>query len=619
MPMMKRAINRQLHVPNHKGTHELFTVPEGQRLIFRIHSVIPDNHQVSRIGLGAIVEDIEDINNRRTFVIDGGQSLKAISGGSETVQKVQICGYLEDDQRLCSIYVPPTAEEIPPEVRDPCYVPGEYYVIFLGLNDKNIGTFLVKENEDSPLPIPPEETGYHFAEWDGNHRNITEQRVIRAVYAPTDDDIVVVTFVGPTGLELASYELNKGGSVPELPTPPIHYGNDFAGWQGVWENVHDDQVVYPLYADACPPDEDDDCGHSQPSVVCCGGGSGGSGSGGSGDGSGSGDGGDDGNGGNDGGGDNGGDNGGGDDGNNGGGTPDDGGGGNGGGGEHQSGSCAWIEGPMIWRMETGSDKRIYVPFRNFTGTIDYGDGNVVNYSNENLVNMYTYDQEGTYDIKVTGEIGSFAVADGSTELKDVSQWGTQCVIKDYRKMFKGREAFTISAPDCPKFGTFSMGEYGTSTKEMFMFAQKFTENLSHWDMSQVTAMEDMFANSYLFNGECDGWDLRNCKSIDGMYRGAYAFNKPLNNWQTRGIENMSKVFMGAKAFNQPLDNWDTFFVTQMHWMFSGAYTYNQDLSGWCVMQVAAFHFYEGHLGADENDPDSWDWKAEQRPQWGTCP
>jgi len=154
----------------------------------------------------------------------------------------------------------------------------------------------------------------------------------------------------------------------------------------------------------------------------------------------------------------------------------------------------------------------------------------------------------------------------------------------------------------------------TSMQGIFSGATAFNQPLDNWDVSSVTNMRAMFYGATSFNQPLDSWDVSNDVNMFQMFYGATSFNQPLNSWDVSNVNssNMNSMFMNATSFNQPLDNWDVSNMSHMRRMFEGASSFNQDLSGWCVTNIGS-EPYNFDLGAS-------DWVLpNSRPIWGTCP
>ena len=78
------------------------------------------------------------------------------------------------------------------------------------------------------------------------------------------------------------------------------------------------------------------------------------------------------------------------------------------------------------------------------------------------------------------------------------------------------------------------------------------------------------------------------------------FNQDLSSWDVSNVTSMQYMFYNAHDFNQDLSAWDVSNVTSMQYMFYNAHDFNQDLSAWDVSNV------QGYLGFDSNAYPSMD-------------
>jgi surface protein len=151
----------------------------------------------------------------------------------------------------------------------------------------------------------------------------------------------------------------------------------------------------------------------------------------------------------------------------------------------------------------------------------------------------------------------------------------------------------------------------TNMREMFRDSA-FNKNINSWDVSNVLDMTAIFQDATSFDQPLNSWNLSSVTTMPSMFVGATSFNQPLNNWDVSNVINISGVFFGASSFNQPLDNWDVSSATNMVFMFWNASSFNQDLSMWCVTNFPSKPTYF--------DLDADDWVLpNSRPIWGTCP
>jgi surface protein len=109
---------------------------------------------------------------------------------------------------------------------------------------------------------------------------------------------------------------------------------------------------------------------------------------------------------------------------------------------------------------------------------------------------------------------------------------------------------------------------------------KFNEDISKWDVSNVTAMEDMFSGAESFNQPIGKWDVSKVTTMNFMFCGAESFNQPIGDWDVSNVTNMSYMFDEAVKFNRPINKWDVSNVTNMKSMFAGAINFKKRLTTW---------------------------------------
>ena len=66
-----------------------------------------------------------------------------------------------------------------------------------------------------------------------------------------------------------------------------------------------------------------------------------------------------------------------------------------------------------------------------------------------------------------------------------------------------------------------------SLDSLFESATSFNQNISSWDVSNVTNMERMFFEASNFNQNISSWDVSNVTDMAGMFYDATAFNQPI--------------------------------------------------------------------------------------------
>ena len=69
----------------------------------------------------------------------------------------------------------------------------------------------------------------------------------------------------------------------------------------------------------------------------------------------------------------------------------------------------------------------------------------------------------------------------------------------------------------------------------------------------------------------------NCSPNYEPYNFSQSFNQDISSWDVSNVTDMNAIFSGATSFNQPIGDWDTSNVTDMTQMFENANTFNQDI------------------------------------------
>jgi trimeric autotransporter adhesin len=134
----------------------------------------------------------------------------------------------------------------------------------------------------------------------------------------------------------------------------------------------------------------------------------------------------------------------------------------------------------------------------------------------------------------------------------------------------------------------------TDMKKAFYERINFNEDISRWNVSNVTNMCWMFSGGLLrgakFNGDLSLWDVSKVENMSFMFHETSQFNGDLSRWDVSKVTNMSWMFSQAIAFNGNISRWDVRNVTRMECMFSYAMDFDGMLSSWDISNVRSMKF-----------------------------
>jgi surface protein len=124
---------------------------------------------------------------------------------------------------------------------------------------------------------------------------------------------------------------------------------------------------------------------------------------------------------------------------------------------------------------------------------------------------------------------------------------------------------------------------------MFYSANNFNGNITSWNVSGVTNMTGAISTSALplIRISVVGM-FRMSSTMDFMFAGASIFNQNISGWNVSNVTNMRSMFAGAPLFNQNIGGWDVSSVTNMLEMFNSAANFNQNIGGWDISNVTNF-------------------------------
>ena len=218
--------------------------------------------------------------------------------------------------------------------------------------------------------------------------------------------------------------------------------------------------------------------------------------------------------------------------------------------------------------------------------------------------IHTYDEPRVYTITIRGQFEGFCFNNGGdcTKIIDISQWGTHFKLgTDQGAYFSGCENLNISATNSPNLqGNTNMSYCFESCSNLD------SENLSTWDVSNVSNMEGMFFDCVNFNTNINNWDVSNVTNMEVMFYRCQEFIQPLNNWHVGSVNNMQAMFSGCTKFNSNINDWNVGIVNNMIYMFYGCEEFNQPLNNWNVENVETMSGMFFNCTSFNNPLNLWD-------------
>ena len=205
--------------------------------------------------------------------------------------------------------------------------------------------------------------------------------------------------------------------------------------------------------------------------------------------------------------------------------------------------------------------------------------------------------------EITTENASTTCTSGITDMSYL--FGTQTaginsLYEEFKQIHVEKQKITseyITDPDLHSLFT----EYVIELKSSKSNKVNFNEDISSWDVSDVTTMEGMFRN-VAFNQPIENWDVSNVTNMFRMFRDS-AFNQSLDSWDVSNVTNMGGMFVRT-PFNQPLGNWNVGNVTNMVGLFVSS-QFNQPINTWDVSNVT--NMSEMFIDTPFNQPvEDWD-------------
>jgi hypothetical protein len=118
-----------------------------------------------------------------------------------------------------------------------------YTVVFKDYDETVLSTQELKYGEDAVPPDIPVHEGKTFINWDGDYTNITQDKVITAIFI----DNWTVKFLDYNNSIISEQSIPNGEDAILPTTVPARNAYTFTGWSGDYTNVTSDRFIYAQY------------------------------------------------------------------------------------------------------------------------------------------------------------------------------------------------------------------------------------------------------------------------------------------------------------------------------------------------------------------------------------
>ena len=207
---------------------------------------------------------------------------------------------------------------------------------------------------------------------------------------------------------------------------------------------------------------------------------------------------------------------------------------------------AAVDPPFVINIDTtrGDEQdRMRLPVQGTNMTIDWGDGNTETVTQPDLPDetnwiVHNYSSPGVYRISVSKEIELVRFNnDGDREkvVSGVANWGAAQWIS-FNRAFRGCENFNPVFYDAPDLSTV------TSLQLCFGLCSRFNQDISGWDVSNISNMTSFLNGANSFNQDISGWDVSSVTNMETMLRNAVSFNQDIGKWDISSVTNMADMF-----------------------------------------------------------------------------
>jgi len=216
---------------------------------------------------------------------------------------------------------------------------------------------------------------------------------------------------------------------------------------------------------------------------------------------------------------------------------------------------------------TSADNQFTLPFSGGTYDIKTPEHNLTNQAGRTIL---TFSSAGIYNIEIIGNTAPFQISNASygdrLKVIDIINFGN-IPFFDYRYAFRSfTNLTTLTATDSFDFS--NVGTTQASLISAFQGCSNFVSGINGWNnFGIINNMSTMFRECRLFNDDITNWDVSNVTRMDLMFYGGNSFNQDIGNWDVSNVTNMNAMFGGFgqdMAFDQDISSWQISQVTNLN-------------------------------------------------------
>ncbi|MCG8700076.1 MAG: DUF285 domain-containing protein, partial [Bacteroidales bacterium] len=236
---------------------------------------------------------------------------------------------------------------------------------------------------------------------------------------------------------------------------------------------------------------------------------------------------------------------------------------------------------------TSSDTEITIPTNssyNYNYDVDWDNDGIFDTTGVTGNITHDFGTAGTYTIRIKGAFPAiyFNNKGDRRKLVEINQWGNLSW-QSFFKAFAACFNLSIVAEDAPNLSSLTDMSYA------FMACDLTSNDLSNWDVSNVTDMSRMFISTGVPLG-IENWNVGNVTNMTEMFSSSFSTNLDLSGWDVSKVVNFENMFIDTDHYFGDVGSWDVSSGEDFSGMFESASFFDQDLSSWDISNSTDFRW-----------------------------